>query len=72
MRSRYEFSETRKVLEEFFKAEEEFPLPSDQGQQVNHFRGKFYISFFYIKVENIVLSENFKPRNPIFFVLIKF
>ena len=28
---RYEFSETRKVLEEFFKAEQEFPVTSSAG-----------------------------------------
>jgi hypothetical protein len=34
--NRYEFSETRKVLEEFFKVEEEFPLGTDKGQNTDY------------------------------------
>jgi hypothetical protein len=49
--TRYEFSETRKVLEEFFKAEEEFPLGSTAASvdsTQNSFRGQLsrILNFF--------------------------
>jgi hypothetical protein len=49
--TRYEFSETRKVLEEFFKAEEEFPLGSTAASvdsTQNSFRGQLsrILTFF--------------------------
>ena len=63
---RYEFSETRKVLEEFFKAENEFPASSqhqsatvynDSIHTVNQFRPSNHVQSQDTRVNSLVQSQ---------------